>query len=582
MDTLAAETAGLSATMAMTLFGGLALFLFGMDQMTGTLRVIAGERMKSVLEKLTANRFTGVLAGAFFTSIIQSSSVTTVLVVGFVSAGLMSLSQAIGVIMGAEIGTTITAQIIAFKVTKAALALVACGFALQFLARKERLRQYGAMIFGFGLLFFGMNLMSDATAPLRDFPPFIEAAQQLDNPLLGVLLSAAFTATVQSSSATTVLIIVLAGQQLITLDQAIPLVLGANIGTCVTALLASIGKPREAIRAAVVHVMFNSLGVLLWIGFVGHLAWMVEQLADDVSRQIANAHTIFNVANTTIFIWFTVPLARFVTWLVPERPRVISETAQPKYLDEILLKTPGLAIDSVRRELGRLGVAALHMVRNGLSTVLKGDEQALRRLEELDDDIDTLHGAIVTYLGQLSQQTLSDIQTRHVHDYLLAANYFENIGDLIETHLVMAGRQRLKSGLKISLQTEEVLTAIHHEVCWAVEHAIRALVDQDVEVAIDVTEAKTEVNRLVANAEEHLSRRLAASAPNRLVAYRLESEIMEHLKRMYYFAKRVARLATHNGDQESVTASDDHTASDVATEHSGAEVPASPDGAKPV
>jgi phosphate:Na+ symporter len=532
MNMLAAETAGLSATMAMTLFGGLALFLYGMDQMTGTLKVIAGERMKSLLEKLTANRFTGVLAGAFVTSVIQSSSVTTVLVVGFVSAGLMSLSQAIGVIMGAEIGTTITAQIIAFKITKAALALVAFGFALQFLARKERLRQYGAMIFGFGLLFFGMNLMSDATAPLRDFPPFVEAAQRLNNPLLGVLLSAAFTAVVQSSSATTVLIIVLAGQGLITLDQAIPLVFGANIGTCVTALLASIGKPREAVRAACVHVTFNTLGVLLWIGLIDKLAWGVEQLADDVPRQIADAHTIFNVANTAIFIWFTTPLARFVTWLVPDRPEVPSETAQPKYLDPILLQTPSLAIDSVRRELGRLGVAALHMVRSGLSTVLKGDAEALRHLEELDEDIDSLHGAIVTYLGRLSQQALTDRQTQHVHDYLLAANYFENIGDLIETQLVLAGRQRLKSGLKISPETEEVLTSIHHEVCWAVEHAVRALSDQDLEVALDVTEAKSEVNRLVAVAEDHLSKRLAATAPNRLVAYRLESEIMEYLKRV--------------------------------------------------
>ena len=564
MNMLAAETAGLSATMAMTLFGGLALFLFGMDQMTGTLKVIAGERMKSLLEKLTANRFTGVLAGAFVTSIIQSSSVTTVLVVGFVSAGVMTLTQAVGVIMGASIGTTITAQIVAFKVTKVALALVAIGFCLQFLAKRQKVQLYGTMLFGLGLLFFGMNLMSDATAPLRDYPPFIEAASRLDSVVLGVLLSAAFTAVVQSSSATTVLIIVLAGQQLITLNQAVPLVLGANIGTCITALLASIGKPREAIRAAFVHVTFNTLGVVLWIGFVDQLAWIVEQLSSDVSRQIANAHTIFNVANTAVFIWFTGPLVRLVSWVVPDRPEVPSEVAQPKYLDEILLQTPSLAIDSVRRELGRLGVAALHMVRSGLSTVLNGDAESLNHLAELDEDIDSLHGAIVTYLGQLSQQSLTDSQTQHVHDYLLAANYFENIGDLIETQLVLAGRQRLKSGLKISPETEDVLTSIHHEVCWAVEHAVRALSDQDVEVALDVTEAKSEVNRLVAIAEDHLSKRLAATAPNRLVAYRLESEIMEYLKRVYYFAKKVARLAAQNGDRELVEASDEQPPTEEA------------------
>jgi phosphate:Na+ symporter len=250
--------------MAMGLLGGLAIFLFGMDQMTSTLKILAGERMKGLLAKLTTNRLKGVLTGALVTSVIQSSSVTTVLVVGFVSAGLMSLQQSIGVIMGAEIGTTITAQIIAFKITKSALAIVAVGFLLKFIGKQERVQQYGTMILGFGLLFFGMNIMSDATQPLREFPPFIEAAQKLDSPLLGILLAAAFTAVIQSSSATTVLVIILAGQELITLQQAIPLIFGANIGTCVTALLASIGKPREAVRAAFVHVTFNVLGVLIW------------------------------------------------------------------------------------------------------------------------------------------------------------------------------------------------------------------------------------------------------------------------------------------------------------------------------
>ncbi|MBI1311449.1 Na/Pi cotransporter family protein [bacterium] len=551
MVLLAAEAVGLSPAMVMTLLGGLALFLFGMEQMTGTLKVVTGERMRSLLEKLTTNRVTGVLAGAVVTSIVQSSSLTTVLVVGFVSAGLMTLTQSMGVIMGAEIGTTITAQIVAFNVTKSALALVALGFAWQFLIRREPLRQYGTMVFGLGLLFFGMNVMSDATEPLRHFPPFIEAVQRLDNRILGVLLAAAFTAVIQSSSATTVLLIVLANQGLVTLHQAIPLVFGANIGTCITAVLASIGKSRDAVRAAFVHVTFKVLGVLLWISFVDELDWCVRQLSSDISRQIANAHTLFNVSNTMIFIWLTIPLARFVTWLVPDRPEIPSETARPKYLDEILLQTPSLAINSVRLELGRLGVAALNMARNGLATVLHGDAEALDRLKAMDDDVDSLHGAIVTYLGRLSTQALPDTQTQQIHGYLLVANYFENIGDLIETDLVVVGRQRREAGLMISPATEELLTAIHHEVCWAVEHSIRALVDEDLELARQVTAAKSDVNRLVATAEEHLSRRLAATAPNRLIAYRLESEIMEYLKRMYYFAKRVARIAASTPEEPS-------------------------------
>ncbi|MCA9198085.1 MAG: Na/Pi cotransporter family protein [Planctomycetales bacterium] len=549
---LVVGSSGFSMSMLVTLLGGLALFLFGMEQMTGSLKIIAGERLRSVLKRLTSNRFAGVAVGAFVTSIIQSSSVTTVLVVGFVSAGLMTLQQAIGVIMGAGIGTTITAQIIAFKITKAALALVAVGFAATFLAKKDRIRQYGTIVFGAGLVFFGMNVMADATIPLRESPRFIEAAQRLDNALLGILLSAAFTAIVQSSSATTVLIIVLASQGLITLEQAIPLVFGANIGTCVTALLASIGKPREAVRAAFVHVIFNVLGVLLWFGFMDQLAWIVQELAHETPRQIAHAHTLFNVANTCVFIWFTSPLATLITWLVPDRPTAVPETAVPKFLDVILLRTPDLAIDTVRMELGRLGVASLLMVRGALNAALHGTAQEINRLEEMDEDVDALHGAVVTYLGQLSQQSLSDRQSARLRDYLLVANYFENIGDLIESQLVPAGRQRLRTKLVVSPQTEDALKLIHHEVCWAVEHSIRAVVEEDVDVALQVTEAKTRINELVQAAEEHLSRRLTANTPQRLVAYRLESEMMEYLKRVYYFAKRIARLAALNGDRSLV------------------------------
>ena len=229
----------------MGLAGGLAIFLYGMEKMTASLKVLAGERMKNLLARMTSNRFKAVLTGAAVTATIQSSSVTTVLVVGFISAGLLSLSQSIGIIMGAEIGTTITAQIIAFKVTRYSLALVASGCFLAFVPKSAAVRRWGAMIMGLGLIFFGMELMKDATSPLRSYQPFIEGMQNLRNPALAVLFSATFTALVQSSSATTGVIIVLASQGFLTLEAGIALVFGANIGTCITAFLASIGKPRE-------------------------------------------------------------------------------------------------------------------------------------------------------------------------------------------------------------------------------------------------------------------------------------------------------------------------------------------------
>ncbi|HIE53595.1 MAG TPA: Na/Pi cotransporter family protein, partial [Chromatiaceae bacterium] len=337
----------------MGLAGGLAIFLYGMELMTGALKASSGQRLKKLLARMTTNRFKGVLAGATTTAIIQSSSVTTVLVVGFVSAGLMKLEQTIPIIMGASIGTTVTAQIVAFKITHYALLIVAVGFALQFLSKNEVVKRTGNMIFGFGLIFFGMSLMGDATAPLRDYEPFIDLLRQMDHPLYGILHSAVFTAVVQSSSATTGVIIMLASQGLISLEQGIALVFGANIGTCVTALLAAIRSSRDALRTALVHITFNTLGVVIWYAAIPQFAELIRsisptepqlagmaRLAAETPRQIANAHTLFNVGNTLLFIGFTQQFARLVTWLVPVTKEEKALEAAPKYLDRNLLETP--------------------------------------------------------------------------------------------------------------------------------------------------------------------------------------------------------------------------------------------------
>ena len=547
----------------MGLLGGLALFLYGMEKMTAALKVLAGERMKSMLARMTSNRFKAVLTGAAVTATIQSSSVTTVLVVGFISAGLLSFSQSIGIIMGAEIGTTITAQIIAFKVTRYSLALVAAGFFLAFVPRSATVRRWGAMVLGLGLVFFGMELMKDATSPLRDYEPFIQAMQNLQNPALAVLFSAAFTALVQSSSATTGVIIVLASQGFLSLEAGIALAFGANIGTCITAFLASIGKPREALRAAVVHILFNSLGVLLWIGFIDHLADFVRLISPvaeglegmaalqaETPRQIANAHTTFNVANTLLFIGFTPLIARFVEWLVPDRKLDSMRQPDRSYLDDILMHTPALALDLVRMELARLGAAVLAMVRRAIDPVLTGSREDLDELRKMDEEVDRLHGALVTYLGRLSIENLTEAQSSNLSLRLAAANYFESIGDMIETNLVEAGHSRLEDSLEISSQTRELLRGLHEKVQWSVDRATEAVASQDRAVALEVLSAKAEINRLAAEAESHLAARLAAAAPNRLAVFRLESELVEALKRVYYFAKRIARLVVEETEGE--------------------------------
>ena len=529
-------------SITMYLFGGLALFLFGMEQMTDALKMVAGDGMRNVLARLTTNRFKAAFAGAFVTSVIQSSSVTTVLVVGFISAGLMTLTQSVGVIMGANIGTTITAQIFAFKVTQYALVLVALGFALLFLSKNERLRHYGNMIMGLGLIFFGMEMMSNATRPLRDFEPFINLMKSMENPLIGILLGAAFTAVIQSSSATTGVVIVLAKDGAISLEAGIALALGANIGTCVTAMLAAIGKPRAAVQAAVVHVLFNIAGVTIWFGLIDQLAWAVRQVSHDTARQIANAHTVFNVANTLLLIGFTRPMALLAGRLVPERIESESDVIRPRYLDDLLLQTPTMALDIVRMELGRLGACAVDMVRHALTPVISGSKQDLDALERMDDDVDRLHAAVITYLGRLSQENLSKRQSEQLHDYMAAANYLESIGDMVETNLVEAGNNRRTHEIQFSNATQEILEQLHAKVAWTVEQAVGALVSADPDMAAEVMAAKGELNRLADMAEEHLLKRLIAEAPHRLSAFRIESELIEYLKRVYYFAKRIAKV----------------------------------------
>lgn len=524
-----------------TFTGGLALFLYGIERMTAELKLLAGDRLRSSLLAFTSNRFFGMLSGGLLTAVIQSSSVTTVLAVSFVASGLMTLRQAIPVMLGASVGTTVTAQIIALKITDSALALISVGFVVQLISSQATWKRVGGTVLGLGLLFLGMNVMSGAVAPLRQHPVAIQLLQHLDSPWLAVLASAGFTAIIQSSSATAGLILVLVGQNLLTLPQAIPLILGANIGTCATALLSTIGKPRSALRTAASHLLIQVLGGGLWFALQAYLPWVVGWITSDPVRQVAHSHTLINTLQALLFLGLVTPIVKLAEWLMPDLPKPPTEIAQPKYLDPVLLGTPALALNAARMEICRLGISALQMVRAALATVLHGDSDELDRLQALDDDVDALHAAIITYLGRLSQRApLSDKESRQLYDSLLMANYLENIGDMIESNLVPAGRRRLRANLVVSQGTSERLDRLHRDVSWALERAVRGLADQDLAVVREVVDYKASIQSSVASVERQLAQRLAAEADLRLTAYRLESEILEHLKRIYYFVKRIA------------------------------------------
>jgi len=545
-------------TMAMNLLGGLALFLYGMEKMAESLKAVAGDSMKWILGKLTTNRIMGLLTGAFVTAIIQSSSVTTVMLVGFVTAGLMSLSQAIGVILGADIGTTITAQIVAFKVTKYALILVAAGFLLLFATKTEKTRQYGALIMGLGLIFFGMGVMSEGMRPLRDYEPFIALMQNVSNPLVGILIATIFTGLIQSSSATMGVVIAMALQGLITLEAGIALALGANIGTCVTAVLAAIGKPREAVRVAVAHVTFKVVGVLLIVPFIPQLAefvrWIspaadagltgVNVLAAETPRQIANAHTVFNVGIAVLFLPLAGLFARFCEWLVPDKPLERDAIIEPKYLDEELLNTPSLALDRVRLEVLHMGEHVDAMLTGVMPAIAGRDRAALQELQILDERVDALHASAIEYLGKISKGALTETQTKEFIKLMEAVNNLENIGDIVETDLVGLGNKLIDEGVIISAETQQVLNGIHATVSKSVDAAVQA-VSQGSEVAAQsVTNMKDDINRLMDSAALHEAKRLVAEEPNRIPAYTIEMDIIEKLKRIYYFAKRMAKTVT--------------------------------------
>ncbi|MGI9356134.1 MAG: Na/Pi cotransporter family protein [Rhizobiaceae bacterium] len=535
------------------LIGGLALFLFGMDILTRALKQIAGFYMKTMLARMTRNRIVGVATGAVVTAIIQSSSVTTVLLVGFISAGLMSTSQSVAVILGANIGTTVTAQILAFKVNTLALPILATGFFVSFLSKRAEWRQYGRIALGLGLVFFGMAVMSESVEPLRSYKPFLNFMVSLDHPLLAALIGAAFTAIIQSSSATTGILIVAAGQGLIGLEAAIAIALGSNIGTCVTAGLASIGRPPEAIRAALVHILFNVVGVLIWIGFVDELATFARYMSPahpqlsslartsaEVPRQIANIHTFFNLANAALFIGFTTQLTRLVERLVPDRIVPEEARAAPQYLDEQLLDTPAIALDATRREIVRLGGFVQEMLENVMPASVSGARTPLDRLRVMDRPVDLLHRSIIGYLRKVSLGSLSPQQSDQLVSLIKIANDLEHIGDQVATRIVTSARKRLEENVVISPATVTAISGLHSKVLNAFKKTLSALENEDHAGAEGVRAMKQDVAKTLEAITRHEISRLQADEPQRLTTYAREIELIEILDGIFETSRRIA------------------------------------------
>ena len=426
----------MKATDLISLLGGLSLFLYGMQMMSNGLEAAAGNKMKRILERLTANRILGVLVGAGITAVIQSSSATTVMVVGFVNSGMMTLQQAVWIIMGANIGTTITGQLIALDIGAIAPLFAFIGVAMIVFLKKEKLHHFGKIIAGLGILFIGMDMMSAAMMPLRESEAFISLMTQFSNPVLGIL----FTAIIQSSSASVGILQALASSGVIGLPQAVYVLFGQNIGTCITAVLAAIGTSRNAKRTTIIHLSFNIIGTIVFtiICMVTPFVSLMEGLTPNVSAQIANTHTIFNITTTLLLLPFGTQLAKMATKILPDRAEEKEDTMHLEYIQPMIpIETRGetkigisaIAVNAIRNELTRMTKMAKENVALSFDAVREGNTGLLEEVRNREEYIDFLNKEISKYISRMLVKERNPKDSQYMSVLFKVCGNLERIGD---------------------------------------------------------------------------------------------------------------------------------------------------------
>ena len=537
----------MSVMNVLSLLGGLGLFLFGMKIMGEGLERAAGNRLKRLLELVTHNRVLAMLAGILITAVIQSSSATTVMVVGFVNASLLSLTQAVGVIMGANIGTTVTSLLLSVKLDFGAI--FAClGLILSCLPGRFRTaRQFGQVTMGLGILFVGMNTMSSAMSPLRDWQLFRDAMTTISNPLLGVLIGAAITAILQSSSASVGILQALAGEGLIPLDFAIFILFGQNIGTCVTSLIACAGTNANAKRAAVVHLLFNVIGTVLFVilALLLPLADWIQALSPGNLRlQIALVHILFNVVTTALLLPASPLLERAACLLVKDEPE-LGESMRLKYFDERLLKTPPIACEQLFHEVQRMGDIARGNLTGTIACFSEWDEARSQEIEHNENVLDFLNKEITAALVEVNGLDLNDHDTRLVGSLFHVINDLERVGDL-SINVLDAAKVRVQEEIKFSSKAVSELEELSQLVTEQLDNALEMFRTQSDDAArIDAIEAtEQQIDDMVDALRTHHLDRLKnrkCSAKNGM----LYMDLLTNLERIADHAENVATSVDH-------------------------------------
>jgi phosphate:Na+ symporter len=526
------------------IIGGLGIMLFGIFYMNEALQKLAGQKLKELLITLTASPIRGIGTGLFATLFSHSSSATTVLEVSLVSAGLLTFFQTMPVTMGAEIGSTVTSQLLAFRLADYAVLIAGLGFFLMILSHTKKWKSIAEAVFGFGLLFLGMKIMSDLLIPLRDYLPFVDLMKRIENPLFGIGIGLAFTAIIQSSGATAGIVIALALAGVIDLKQAILLNLGAQIGTCVTAVIGSIGRAREGKRVALWHLFHQTAGVAIiyillfsatwngrpfWTAFVEKFTRMFF-FTEDLARQIAMAHTLSAVLNAAVFFFLLPAMYKFMLYLLPAKE--IERPFGPVFIDDNLISTPSLALEEARREIVREGEIVSDMFANSLELFKCADTRFCDTVSLKDIRADILRNAIVPYLTKVAQGYLSDGQSKTETALLFITADFEEIGDIIDKNIVPLARKKLSYEMRFSEGGWNDIVELHARVLTNLNDAILALRANNTELMRRVADTKASVNTLESEMRKRHVGRLNAGLKETLETSSVHLDLIDQFKRI--------------------------------------------------
>lgn len=538
----------------LTMAGGLGLFLFGMELMSDSIEKVAGARLRRILEIFTTNRFMGMIVGIIFTGIIQSSSACTVMVVSFVNSGLMNLYQAAGVILGANIGTTITSQLVSFNLSKIAPLILLVGVVVMMFTKKEKVRKVAEVVVGFGILFVGLSTMSQAMANMKNEPQVVNLLMSLKNPFLATLMGFALTAIIQSSSVTVSIVLLLANQDLLPLPITLYIILGCNIGACATAMLASMTGKKDAKRAALIHLLFNIIGtVIIYIAlFVAgdQIVELIKSISADNGRFVANAHTLIKIAQVIMLFPFTGWLVKMTYLIVPGEDQKVGyrESYQLKYIGDKVVFNPATAVVEVIKELERMASLAEENLNRVMNALITLDEEDIEEVYEVEKNINFLNHAITDYLVKINQTTLPIEDLNSLGALFHVVNDIERIGDHAE-NVADAARQRKEEGVSISKEAQKELGDMLEMVNKIIRYAVEMFAKSDESHMQEIVTLEDQVDEKERELQKKHVERLTKGecSPE---AGMIFSDIVSGLERVADHATNIAFAITTEEDAE--------------------------------